>query len=369
MQIKVTQKKLLTALNNVLNTISSKPQLPILNCLLLKVEKDQINLFSTDLNIGVKTKIDGEIIEIGQAAIPAKFFIETVKSLNSGNLIISLDKQTLLIKSDKSKTSIQCQEDKDFPEFIIPTTLKKEISLEKMSIIEKYVSFSTSLDQARPILTTLLFRQNKNNWQIVGTDGFRLSLLKLEREERSQQKDFLIANKAFLEIARVSSQQSIKNVCFEVFDELKQAFFKVGDTIFFIRLIEGAYPPFEKIVPLDFETEVSFDGEEFESILKQAVVFAKEVSNIITLDFNEEKMKIMASASSKGSYEGEIKISLSKGTGGKISFNARYLLDFIKNVKPERVWLKMNDGLKPVMFKEEGNDFFEYVVMPFRLNS
>jgi DNA polymerase III subunit beta len=369
MKIEVAQTNLVIALNNVSRIISTKPQLPILNCLLLKVNEDGISLFSTDLNIGIKTKVSGEVVKTGQIAIPAKIFSETIKSLGKDDLTLTLEDQTLFIKSPKTKTSIQCQPSDEFPDFPTLPTLSKTISLQKLKIIEKYVSFSTSLDQARLILTTLLFRQNEEDLQVIGTDGFRLSLLKLAGENISDQKEFLITNKALLEIMKLSSQQDAENIHFEVSNELKQVFFKIGEVDFFVRLVEGSYPPFEKIVPAGFEIEGSFDGEEFENVIKQAVVFAKEVSNIITFEFDEKKLRVSASASAKGSYEGELDINLTKGTGGKISFNVKYLLDFVKNVKPERIWLGMNDELKPAMLKEEGNDFFEYVVMPFRLNS
>ena len=115
----------------------------------------------------------------------------------------------------------------------------------------------------------------------------------------------------------------------------------------FIRLIEGNYPPFEKIIPSGFEITGTFDGEEFDNVLKQAMVFAREVSNIVTLEFSNGKMKIVANASSKGNYEGEINVEMTKGEEVKVSFNAKYLQDFLKNVKPKRVWFGLNDGLKP----------------------
>lgn len=368
MQIKVTQSNLVQALNTVSRSISTKPQLPILSCLLLKAENNQISLFATDINLGIRCQIFGEIEKEGSVAIPAKIFIEVVKTLGQGDLTLKVDEHTLSIIASKTKTKIQCQPHKEFPEFPETPPLKGSFKAAQLKVIEKYVSFSTSIDQTRLVLTTLLFRQAEDFLQVVGTDGFRLSTLKL-KEELKQVGQFLIANKAFLEIVKISDAQNAENILFEVSDELKQVFFLIGEVEFFVRLIEGSYPPFEKIIPPDFILTGSFDGPQFEDALKQASVFAKEVSNVVSLEISGDKMKITSNASAKGSYQGEIPVKLETGETGRVAFNIKYLIDFLGNVKPERVWFGMNDELKPVMFKEEGNKFFEYVVMPFRLNS
>lgn len=368
MQIKVTQSNLESVLNILIRIISTKPQLPILSCILLEAKNNKISLFATDLNVGIKTELYGEIIKGGKVAIPAKIFLETIKSLSKGDLNISLDELTLKVKSSKSKTNIQCQNNEDFPEFPTLPELTNQFETSKLKVIEKYVSFSTSLDQARLILTTLLFRKIEKGLKIVGTDGFRLSVLDFSNDSMGNEKEFLIANKAFNEIVKISDIQTQEKVLFEVSNELKQVFFKIGNVELFIRLIEGTYPPFEKIIPGDFEIRGTFDGEEFDNILKQAMVFAREVSNIITLEFSDGKMKIVANASSKGNYEGQIDVEMTQDTSIKVSFNAKYLQDFIKNIKPKRIWFGLNDELKPIMFKEVDNDFYEYVVMPFRLN-
>lgn len=368
MKIKVTKSNLETILNILIRSVSTKPQLPILSCLLLEAKDNKINLFSTDLNIGIRSSLHGEVIEEGRVAIPAKIFLETIKLVGKGDISLSLEESTLKVKGIKSKTNIQCHYADDFPEFPTLPELTNSFDTSKLKVIDKYVSFSTSLDQARLILTTLLFRKNNDDLQIVGTDGFRLSVLKLNDEEIVGQDKFLLVNKAFNEIVKISDIQNQEKVFFEVSDELKQVFFKVGNVELFIRLIEGSYPPFEKIIPTGFEITGTFDGEEFENILKQAMVFAREASNIVTLEISEGKMKVISNASSKGNFEGEISFVLEEGSEGTVSFNAKYLQDFLKNIKPERVWMGMNDGLKPVMFKEEKNDFYQYVVMPFRLN-
>lgn len=369
MKIKITKQNLENTLSSLSRIISAKPQLPILSCLLFEAKDGRLSLFATDLNLGIKSTVFGEILEEGAVSIPAKLFLEVVKSLPVGEIEISLKDLSLEIKAGKTRTSLQCQASTEFPEFPALPALKSEIDAPKLQIIEKYVSFSTSLDQTRVVLTTILFRKKTDGVQVVGTDGFRLSVLTFKDEIIKGSDDFLITNKAFSEVVKLSEQQNNEKVLFEVSGELKQVFFKVGESEMFVRLIETSYPPFEKIIPPDFETIVSFDGEEFETALRQATIFARETSNIVTLEISEKTLKISATANSRGDFEGEIPIENIQGQTGRVSFNVRYLQDLLKNIRPKQIWLGMNDSLKPVMFKEIDNDHYQYVVMPFRLNS
>lgn len=369
MKIKINKQNLETVLNSLSRIISSKPQLPILSCFLFQVKNEEITFFATDLNLGIKTKVHGEILEEGSIAVPAKLFLEIIKSLNLGEIEISLTNLSLEIKSGKTKTEIQCQSSDEFPDFPTLPMLSNELDAPKLQVIEKYVSFSTSLDQTRVVLTTILFRKKDNSVQVVGTDGFRLSVLTFDEEIIKGFDEFLITNKAFNEVVRLSEQQNASKAHFEVSSELKQVFFKVGDSEMFVRLIESTYPPFEKIIPQSFETIVSFDGDELETTLRQAIIFARETSNIVTLELSDSSLIISSAATSKGSFAGEIPVQVVAGNQGKVSFNVKYLQDLLKNVKPKQITMSMNDSLKPVMFKESDNDHYQYVVMPFRLNS
>ena len=93
MQIKVTQSNLESILNTLIRIISTKPQLPILSCLLLEAKDNQISLFATDLNIGIKTDLYGEVIKEGKVAIPAKIFLEIsfFRIKNSFSVNISIE--------------------------------------------------------------------------------------------------------------------------------------------------------------------------------------------------------------------------------------------------------------------------------------
>ncbi len=370
MKLEVLQENLVGALRDIQKIVPGKPQLPILSSILITANKKDISLAATDLYVGMKTKINGKIEKTGQVAVPGKLFYRSINSLQPGKLEIRLEEDSLVITSASNETTIQCLPAAEFPEF--PKIEGQEIKLttEIIAEVNEKVTFSASLDQTRPVLTALLFEFSQEGLLAVGTDGFRLATLKLSTEKKLKEESFLIPAKAVAEIDSLSQRETEKDLKFVVSDEMKQALFSVGETELFVRLIEGEYPPFNKIIPEEFTFVAEIDGQSLENQLKRAQVFAQEASNIVRLIFDSEKMKVIAKSPSFGQQEGELDYELIDGEAAEkeIAFNTKYLLDFFNALKPERVLFHMNGSLTPAMIKPVGDKGYQHIVMPFRVN-
>ena len=368
MKLEILQENLNTALNQLHRIIPNKPQLPILSSILLEASKDSITLSATDLYVGIKTTVAGKISQSGRLAIPGKIFYSSINSLNPGKLTLSLKGNTLTIISQNNKTTIQCLDETEFPEFPKMSGEKHSLGASSLEDIQKMVVFSTSIDPTRPVLTSLFFQFNQDGLLVVGTDGFRLTTLKLSAEKINNDIQFLIPAKAVSEVTRIISTQEIENISLKISKELKQVVMIIGSTQFFVRLIEGEYPPFNKIIPTQYTLKVELDGVEFENQLKRAQIFARESSNIIRLKFSKGELLITAASSSYGKHEGKMSVEVIEGNEGEIAFNSRYLLDFMSALKPEKIKFSMNESLTPAMLCPDNRENYQYIVMPFRVN-
>jgi DNA polymerase III subunit beta len=368
MKLEILQENLSAALNQVHRIIPNKPQLPILSSILLEADKNNITLSATDLYVGIKTTVSGKVTKPSNIAIPGKIFYNIVTSLNPGKLTLSLESNTLTITSQNNKTTIQCLDTTEFPEFPEMNGETHSLSVSSLEDIQNMVGFSTSIDPTRPVLTSLLFQFNQEGLLVVGTDGFRLATLKLSTEKIKEDAQFLVPAKAITEVTRITSSQDVNSISLKISEELKQAVMIVGSTQLYVRLIEGEYPPYKKIIPNDFSLEVELDGVEFENQLKRAQIFARESSNIIRLKFSKEELTITAMSSSYGRQEGKMMVEVNKGSEGEIAFNSKYLLDFFSALKPEKVKFFMTESLTPAMLRPVDQVDYQYIVMPFRVN-
>lgn len=378
MKLTILQENLKAVLTSLQKAVPSKPQLPILSSILITVIENEIELAATDLYLGIKAKIKAEVEKIGQVVVPGDVFKSLIMSLPPGEISLELKEKSLIVKTSKSKTSLPCQSSDEYPPFPKVEGDDFVLDTESLKAIDKHITFAATLDQTRPILTALLFNFSPDGLEVVSTDGFRLATLFLKDIISEESKSILIPAKAIKEVLRIALQQQVENTSFKVSEELKQVLFSIDNTEVFVRLIEGAYPPYEKIIPDSFAHQVEIDGEELTSQIKRAFVFARESSNIVRFEFSEENLIVKAASTAYGEYRGEMVLERGgknnsnntdeKTAGEEIAFNAVYLLDFLNTVKPEKIWLGMNESLKPVMLRPSGMEEFRYVVMPFRVN-
>ncbi len=368
MKLTILQENLKRSLRILQNAIPGKPQLPILSSIFCQIKDKEMTLAATDLYLGIKTKAKIQSTKSLQFVVPGETFKQLVFSFDPGEIELEKKENSLKIKTAGSKTSIPVQNAADYPDFPEVDGEKFTLETEALEKIKTLVSFAASSDQARPVLTTALLSFSQEGLEVVATDGFRLAVLNFPELSSKTEKKLLVPVKALNEVCRVVGQLEVKTVDLQVAPQLKQVRFVAQDTEIFVRLIDGDYPPYEKIVPTSFARQIELDGQALKEELQRAYILAKEASNIVKLELDKDLLKVSSSTSAFGDYQGELNVANPEGSSAEIAFNALYLLDFLSSTKPESVWLGMNESLKPAMFRVKDQPNYYYIAMPFRMN-
>jgi len=365
MKITVLQENLKNALGSLQKVIPNRPQLPILSSVYLKAEKDSLVLAATDLYLGIKNTIPAKVTKGDTLVVPGDILKNLIFSFSAGEIEIEKKDNSLILKYGNSISSIPYQSAEDYPLFPEISGESYSLSTKLLEKIEKYISFAAAIDQTRPILASLLFSFKKQGLEIVGTDGFRLATLNTTESIKDFEEDLLIPVKALSEVFRMVSQTEEKQVEFKIARELKQVLFSINGAQIYVRLIEGEYPPYKKIIPPDFEHKFALDWDELNTQVKRAFIFSRDISNIIRFEIGKGRLEIKASSPAHGEYQGEISIS-HQGNPLEIAFNAVYLLDFLATQRASELIFMMNESLKPAAFKIQEEKDYLYIVMPFR---
>ena len=378
MKISVLQETLKQQLDYLQKIVPSKPQLPILSSIFLEAKNNKLVLAATDLYLGMRASSAVEVKENGSLVVDGDTFRSLISSLSPGKINLELKEAVLYINQGKTTAKLSCQSAEEYPKFPQVTGDNFNLNVADLEKINNLTVFASSNDQTRPVLTSLLMDFSEKGLLVIGTDGFRLASFNLKQLNFPFKQNLLVPAKAISELLRIARQGQVDEVSVVVSNELKQLLFKVGSVDFFVRLIEGDFPPYQKIIPPSFRLTAEMDSDEFLSQLKRAQIFARETSNIVRFSFKKTKeesgLMIKAISPSFGEYNSEILVEIKTDLsdqeveGLQIAFNALYLIDFINAVHSEKISISINESLKPARFIGQNNKDYFYISMPFRVN-
>lgn len=362
MKIEVLQEQLLGGLGIVARAVASRAQLPVLSHILFEAKSEGLILSATDLEIGIKVKVNAKVVEEGVVAVPAKMFMEFLGSLNPGKVEISLEKETLSLIAPGYKGKFQTIGADEFPR-IVEVDAKTEVCAiepkELLTAVDRVV-FASAKDTLRPVLTGVLWEFMGKKVRLVSTDGFRLAVEDLVTETKEGQPNLLVPSRVVMEVVRLASDTPIK---IGHLPTTNQIYFVVGETLVVSQLLSGNFPDYQKILPKDFSTEVSVSKDELLQAIKAAHIFARDNSNMVRWQIEDGKLVLLSSSPERGECRIEVPIAL-EGDDLEIIFNAKYVLDYLSIVQGENLWVGMGTKLSPGMFRDKSREGGQYVVMP-----
>lgn len=368
MKLKVLQENLSSALNITSRFASTRAQLPVLANVLLTTKKNKLIVSATNLEISVAISVGAKVEKQGDITIPARLINDLVSNLQTGSLNLISEKERLKISSQSFSSDISGINSSDFP--AVPQSMGKNVSnIPQKDFFEalSQVIYAASIDETRPILTGVLFIFKKNEFVIVATDGFRLSQKKINVPIDSKEQSLILPRSALSELTRLSADE--EQIKFSYKQDDGQVVFGVGNSILSSRVIEGEFPDFERIIPKDAKITVSLDKEELLRAVKLASVFARDAANVVKLSLSKDTIGISAESSQSGSQKAEVdaKIDGNVGKGLQISFNYRFLEDFLNSVKGEEVQIKLADTSSPGLFTDSKDPNYFHIIMPVRI--
>lgn len=345
--------------------LPSHSQIPILSNLLLEAAKDGFFIRSTDLEMGVEVKIAAKIEEEGAITVPGKEFLETVAIIPKDKITLHTDKDLLLLTCRGNKISFNTISKDEFPKLY----KDKGVEVDRFSKAEfvnifSCLTFSVSNEETRPQLGGVFADEKQGYTNFVSTDGYRMSIKKITQKNKKKEHENIIVPVRL--ITEVIGLKEDSEIILYINKTENQILFEVGDALVVGRMIEGAFPDYEKVLPQNFATTVTFSRDDLLQNVKLSSVFAKENSNIAQLEVVGDIIKI--TTRTQGVGEGETVVECVKeGEDNKIAFNIRYLLDLLKNLTAKELVLKLDSSMRPAVFETPEKDFI-HVIMPIQVD-
>lgn len=369
MEIVCLQENLKKGINTIQNIIGKNLTLPILNNILLVVEKKRLKLVSTDLEMAITHWTSGKVKKEGEITLPAKLLSDLVNNLPNKKIEIKTKDSSLQIKCENFKSIIKGMDSKEFP--IIPKikngSVMKIKTSELKQALSQVVNFA-SLSDIRPEISGIFMDFNSKGIKFVATDSFRLGekILLLKGNKHEIKKAVIIPLRTAQELIRILSEQD-KEEMVEILIEQNQILFKTPDSQLISRLIEGTYPNYEQLISKQFETSLILNKEEFTNLVKVSSLFSSRINDIkLRVIPKKSLVEISAQNVEVGENLSEIKGEI-KGKETEIVFSHKYLLDGLNNILGDKVMFGLNGEANPGILKPAGDPSYIYVIMPIKL--
>jgi len=375
MKIIILKENLSKGLNIVGRVAGKNLTLPILNNILISAKKNFLNLSSTDLELGIKywTLIKTE--KEGEITVPAKILMNFINLLPDKKITIDSKNQDLFIQCEEYNTKIKGQSSEEFP--IIPTIEDNGAIEINSSVlyegISQVVDFTT-VNQARPELSGVYFNFQKDGLRLTTTDSFRLAEKKLSFEKGPNKGlSFILPQKSAREIVNIFSEYEgkikIHISANQVLFEYPMAGTDHPEVQVISRLIEGEYPDYQGIIPKKYETQLIIEKDKFINQIKTASIFSGKSNEVkIIVDGKKGGIEILSQNPERGENKSflPVKISQNNSEEKEISFNYRFLIDGLNNIKSKNVIMELNGEEGPALVRPEGDVNYLYVVMPIK---
>lgn len=370
MKFQVLQENLERAIVTTTRFASTKAQLPILGNVLFSVRKNKVYISSTNLEISACVQVGAKVESEGEISIPAKVIADLISNLPKETIDLESDKEQLKITTAGFSSKVLGMDSTDFPKVPNSINEKNAIAFSRNEIIESLnkVSFSTSTDETRPILTGVLFTLADKSLTMVATDGFRLSkkIISLKNYE-GEKKTVVIPKGVLAEAGR--GVFDTDDIYFDLEETDKQVTFGIGDTILTSRLLEGEYPDFEKIIPKGSNIKISLDKDEFLRAVKLASIFARESANVVKIKALKDSVKVFAESGAAGSQETKVDAKIEKEGSEEfeIAFNFRFLEDFLHSVTGEEISMEFTNSTAAGVFRDTTDSGYLHLIMPVKI--
>jgi len=363
MKLTCTQENLNKGLNLVSHIANKNNNLPILNNVLLKADKNGLLLVTTDLEIGIKAFVRGKVDEEGEFTVGAKLLNDFVSLVPKENIDLELKENTLKIKSKNQKTNIKGLEAEDFP--LIPEIEKEnevELNMNDFKTALSQLVFSASLDSSRLEINAVFFNFLKNELVLAATDSYRLAEKKLVINS-GQEKELIVPLKTIQELLRILNDQN--NQALKIYFNENQIMFVFDGVELISRVVSGKYPDYQQIIPKKFNTEAKFAVNQLVPAIKSAALFCKPGINDVRLSIANNEIVIASASSGLGENIITVPAEIT-GEANDIIFNYRYFLDGLSNLGGNEAVLKINNNATPALLQNRQNEKYLYLIMPIK---
>ncbi|HOS47150.1 MAG TPA: DNA polymerase III subunit beta [Bacteroidia bacterium] len=373
MKFVVSSTTLQKQLQAISGALQSSTPLPILENFLFEITPGSLKASASDLETTMSTIIEVDSKESGKVAVPAKILIETLKTFSEMPLTfkINADNHQIEISSNAGKYKLTGLNGEEFPKLPVidkPNTI--EMPSDVLSEAINRTLFATGNDELRPVMTGVFCQFGKEGSIFVATDAHRLVRYRRQDIRSGKEASFILPKKP---LGLLKSNLPNTNTQVKIDFNEANAFFSFDNVNLICRLIDGRYPNYEAVIPLDNPNRLTIDRISFLNAIRRVSIFSNKTTHQVKFRIAGSQVDISAEDVDFGNDANERLQCSYEGKDLEIAFNARFITDMLNNLYTEHVQMELSlpnraGLLSPPKDESDPNADLLMLVMPVMMN-
>lgn len=366
-ELSTHKQALLTPLLTVAGAVDKKQSVSILSNILLKLDKTQLILTATDLEIEITCSVLCNTSNgTGVITVPTKKMLEIIRSLeDNDDFSMTFEKETLSIKQGRSKFKLSTRPADDFPNTQEEVNvLEFSISKNALTHLFQSTAFAMSQQDVRVFLNGLLLEMDSHLLSAVAMDGHRMAICRTSAACVNELQRILLPRRSVQEILRLLNNIEDESLAISV----GRNHFKLvtSQYTFSTKLIEARFPPYIKAIPIDQDKVVLVNRDLLKRALSRIIILAHEKYKAVVLQIQPQVLTLIAN----NQEQEEAVESLEAVTEGEpltIGLNASYLLDVIHHLPEGNVKLSFSTVDSSILVESQQDNLYQYIIMPMKI--
>ncbi len=371
MQFVVKRDILLNSLNFVQGIVEKKNTLPILSNVLLQLKNNKLSIVATDLDIVFYDEIsDVQVVKEGSTTTSASILYDILRKISS-NSELKFDLKTenkLSLKSDNSDFNLLCLPTDNFPTFTDEFD-SSELSIDNKKFLKllNKTKIAISSDDTRHYLNGIFLHVTEAGGKFfltgVATDSHRLSSSSLEINQSDSFSSLILPRKTVYQLCSILTDNN-KTLVFQASENKIK--FKIGNIKLISKVIDGKFPDYKKVVPIDNKKTLVISSKDFINSIERVMSVSLDRKEGIKLAINKENVQLSVNSANSGEGNEIIKANYNSESLA-ISFNSKYLIDISNEIEDKNLKMNLKDSVSPVLVEDPADKNSFFVIMPMKI--
>lgn len=377
MKFVINSGELLSAMQTVTKAQTSKPTLPILDCIRMEMTPDGLYLMAADADQTITTTIPvNESVGVGSSVcVPAQLLLSSLKELPDQPITFVCDDNSLACTLDflNGKFNFVGQPANEFPTPIRELNNARTLTLPSKALSQGFANTKNSIanDVLRPQMNGVYIDVQGNGYiGFVASDGHSLSRYNYHSDSQIENPfGFIIPSKS-INVLTVLLAKAKEDVTITLNDT--NFITQVNGYTLSARLVEGRYPNYNSVIPKDNPFNAQVERDALISAVRRVLVFANAASALIKFAFSQDEMIVSAQDLDFSTSAEEHVLCEYSQDPISIGFSGTMLIDLLRQMPSTTLNVAMADpsraGIITPTQQEEDADML-LLLMPMMLEA